>query len=155
MPLTVGGCKQSTSCKADRSDRLESHQRGFKPRRSFYMQETVNWSSELTLSREKVVMSEEWKAQYNKAGRLWFFGGRCSGKPRGNPWSQITPLRFVWLPSSWPLPRAGFLTLAPGTREGNSNPFQYSCLESSMDRGAWQATYSPWARKESNTTEVT
>ena len=24
--------------------------------------------------------------------------------------------------------------------EGNSNPFQYSCLENSMDGGAWQAT---------------
>ena len=24
--------------------------------------------------------------------------------------------------------------------EKNSNPFQYSCLENSMDRGAWQAT---------------
>ena len=23
--------------------------------------------------------------------------------------------------------------------EGNDNPFQYSCLEDSMDRGAWQA----------------
>ena len=23
---------------------------------------------------------------------------------------------------------------------GNGNPLQYSCLESSMDRGAWQAT---------------
>ena len=27
---------------------------------------------------------------------------------------------------------------SPG--EGNGNPFQYSCLENSMDRGAWQAT---------------
>ena len=27
---------------------------------------------------------------------------------------------------------------SPG--EGNGNPLQYSCLESSMDRGAWQAT---------------
>ena len=27
---------------------------------------------------------------------------------------------------------------SPG--EGNGNPFQYSCLESSMDRGAWRAT---------------
>ena len=26
---------------------------------------------------------------------------------------------------------------SPG--EGNNNPFQYSCLENSMDRGAWQA----------------
>ena len=24
--------------------------------------------------------------------------------------------------------------------EGNGNPFQYSCLENSMDRGAWGAT---------------
>jgi len=23
---------------------------------------------------------------------------------------------------------------------GNSNPLQYSCLENSMDRGAWRAT---------------
>ena len=25
-------------------------------------------------------------------------------------------------------------------REGNGNPLQYSCLENSMNRGAWQAT---------------
>ena len=24
--------------------------------------------------------------------------------------------------------------------EGNGNPLQYSCLENSMERGAWQAT---------------
>ena len=30
------------------------------------------------------------------------------------------------------------LVRSPG--EGNGNPFQYSCLENSMDRGAWQAT---------------
>ena len=38
----------------------------------------------------------------------------------------------------------GHLGLIPGWRrspgEGNGNPFQYSCLENSMDRGAWQAT---------------
>ena len=27
---------------------------------------------------------------------------------------------------------------SPG--EGNDNPLQYSCLESSLDRGAWRAT---------------
>ena len=26
------------------------------------------------------------------------------------------------------------------TGEGNDNPLQYSCLENSMDRGAWRAT---------------
>ena len=34
--------------------------------------------------------------------------------------------------------------LIPGSRrfsgEGNDNPLHYSCLENSMDRGAWQAT---------------
>ena len=37
--------------------------------------------------------------------------------------------------------------------EGNGNPLQYSCLQNSMDRGAWQAVYSPWGRKESGMTE--
>ena len=35
------------------------------------------------------------------------------------------------------------LGLTPGSgrssRIGNGNPLQYSCLENSMDRGAWQA----------------
>ena len=37
---------------------------------------------------------------------------------------------------------------SPG--EGTGNPLQYSCLEKSMDRGAWR---SPWDCKESDTTE--
>ena len=40
---------------------------------------------------------------------------------------------------------------SPG--EGNGNPLQYSCLENSMDRGAWQV-YGPWGDKESNMTEL-
>ena len=39
---------------------------------------------------------------------------------------------------------AGDLGLIPGSGrspgEGNGNPLQYSCLENSMDRGAWRAT---------------
>ena len=38
---------------------------------------------------------------------------------------------------------------SPG--EGNGNPLQYSCLENSIDRGAWQA--SQWGCRESDTTE--
>ena len=38
---------------------------------------------------------------------------------------------------------AGDMGLIPGSGrslgEGNGNPLQYSCLESSTDRGAWQA----------------
>ena len=40
--------------------------------------------------------------------------------------------------------------------EGNGNPLQYSCLENSMDTGAWgQRSYRPWGHKESDTIEHT
>ena len=56
--------------------------------------------------------------------------------------------------SSWGFPggsdgkksacNAGDLGSIPGSGrppgEGNSNAFQYSCLENSMDRGGWQST---------------
>ena len=39
---------------------------------------------------------------------------------------------------------AGDVGLIPGSGRspgvGNNNPFPYSCLENSMDRGAWRAT---------------
>ena len=48
---------------------------------------------------------------------------------------------------------AGDLGSIPGSGrfpgEGNSNPFQYPCLENLMDGGAW----CPWGCKESDTTE--
>ena len=40
---------------------------------------------------------------------------------------------------------------SPG--EKNGNPLQYSCLGNPMDRGAWQATVSPWDCKELGMTE--
>ena len=43
--------------------------------------------------------------------------------------------------------------LGIGHNLGNGSPLQYSCLENPMDRGAWRAIYSPWGRKESDTTE--
>ena len=51
---------------------------------------------------------------------------------------------------------AGDLYLIPGSGrfpgEGNGYPLQCSCLENSMDRGAWRATVQ-WDCKESDTTE--
>ena len=43
------------------------------------------------------------------------------------------------------------LERSPGGENGNL--LQYSCLENPMDRGDWWATYSPWGRKEWDTTE--
>ena len=58
-----------------------------------------------------------------------------------------------------PPPNAGDLRdegSIPGSRRasgvGSGNLLQYSCLQNSMDRGAWQGC-SPWGCKESDTTE--
>ena len=46
------------------------------------------------------------------------------------------------------------LVLGRSPRGGNGNPLQYSCLEDSMDRGAWQAMVHR-VNKELDMTEVT
>jgi len=38
---------------------------------------------------------------------------------------------------------------------GNGNLLQYSYLENSTDRGAWQVGYGLWGRKKSDTAEHT
>ena len=49
-----------------------------------------------------------------------------------------------WLSNKESACNAGDPSLIPGSGrssgEGNGNPFQYSCLENPMDRGAWWAT---------------
>ena len=55
---------------------------------------------------------------------------------------------FPWWPNGKESPcsagDAGDLSLVPGSGNspevGSGNPLQYSCLENSMDRGAWWAT---------------
>ena len=45
--------------------------------------------------------------------------------------------------------------LVPGSGRsswvGNGNPLQYSCLENSMDRGAWRATVLAYSQTRPNT----
>ena len=45
------------------------------------------------------------------------------------------------------------LGLGRSSGRGHGNPLKYSCLEDSMERGAWR--YSPRGCKESDKTEVT
>ena len=49
-----------------------------------------------------------------------------------------------WLNGKESVCNAGDLSSIPGLKkspgEGNGNPLHYSCLENSMDRGAWRAT---------------
>ena len=67
-----------------------------------------------------------------------FFITEPPGKPSHEPivGQNHLPQSLFWkkvLTSS-----CNLLTTTPG--EGNGNPLQYSCLESSIDRGAWGAT---------------
>ena len=72
---------------------------------------------------------------------------------------QMTPLLMGGSEGKESAYNAGDLGSIPGlgrsAGEGNGTPLQCSCLENSMDEGAWfQSTdYGPWSRKESDTTE--
>ena len=70
-----------------------------------------------------------------------------------SPTSPALADRFIVTdPLGKPMPaNAGDKVLIPelgqSAGEGNGNPLQYSCLGNAMDRGAWQAIYSPWSCK--------
>ena len=61
---------------------------------------------------------------------------------------NISPVSVSWasqvawmiksLPAMWETRFDPWVGKIPG--EGNGNPLQYSCLENSMEGGAWQAT---------------
>ena len=64
-------------------------------------------------------------------------------------------MTYKWLGSSDGKESAcntGDLGLIPGARrspgEGNGYPLKYSCLENSMDRGAWQITVHKVAKSQ-------
>ena len=54
---------------------------------------------------------------------------------------------------------AGDVGSIPGSRrspeEGNGNPLQYSCLENSMDRGAWWVTVHGVAKSQTQLSNQT
>ena len=51
--------------------------------------------------------------------------------------------------------RAGESGVVFKNRVGNSNPFQYSCLENPMDRGAWWATVHGVAKSQTRLSNFT
>ena len=61
---------------------------------------------------------------------LWDFPGGASGKEPSCQCRRCKRRGF----DSW---------VGRSSGGGHSNPLQYSCLENLMDRGAWQAGYSP------------
>ena len=71
------------------------------------MQETVNWSSELTLSREKVVMSEEYSIAESKQTD---FGFRVDAQTEDPSRPDALPIRPLRMTLSW----VGSPVLAPG-----------------------------------------
>ena len=106
------------------------------------------------------------KAIYNKptenilSGEKWIAFPLISGTRHGCPPSPLFDRVSEVLAMATRLPcdsvvknpsaSAGDMGSIPGLErspeEGNGSTLQYSCLENSMDRGAWQATV-PWGHK--------
>ena len=70
-----------------------------------------------------------------------FFTTEPPGKPDGDTDDEVV-LVIKNLPANAADLRdmGSILGLGRSPGEGKSNPLQYSCLQDSMDRGAWQAT---------------
>ena len=60
---------------------------------------------------------------------------------------------FKFIIFKFSLGKSGLAQALSVIGEGNGNPIQYSCLENSMYRGAWQGKVHVWGRKEWDTTE--
>ena len=60
--------------------------------------------------------------------------GRSSKRQAGFPGGSVVKNQLANAGYAGSIPGSG---RSPG--EGNGNPLQYSCLENSMDRGAWHA----------------
>ena len=79
-------------------------------------------------------------------------------RPHASTWESgvtlaCSPESEIWFVVGKNLPaNAGDAGSIPGLGrypgEGNSNPLQYSCLESPMDRGAWQASVLAFVRSQ-------
>ena len=78
-----------------------------------------------------ISLSWKIKTTVDKISNIWI-GGTCSE-------TKESACNVGDLSSSPGLGRS------PG--EGNQLPTQYSGLENSLDRGVWQATYSPWGHR--------
>ena len=76
--------------------------------------------------RLKNIEVNEWRCESNNCQVLWGGGGSVVKNPPANAGA------------SGHIGSTAELGRSPGG--GNGNPLQYSCLENSMDRGAWWAT---------------
>ena len=70
-------------------------------------------------------------------------GARVSGS--GSKESSMDKYNFEWEQRASLV--AWMVKNPPSPGGGNGNPFQYSCLEKPMDRGAWQAIQSMGSQK--------
>ena len=101
------------------------------------------WISDLLLKgriwQKLLCVTCEVKRQ--RASSLYSLVISAMGKPTAKSWGQSrSTMELPWWSNVKNLPAMQVRFLGQGRflREGNGYPFQYSCLENSMDRGTWQ-----------------
>ena len=73
----------------------------------------------------------------------WFMCNNIWAEIYSSSWHKVKFCSHLKMVKNLPAMRAEFNPWSPGGKipgEGNGNPLEYSCLENSMDRGAWWAT---------------
>ena len=112
----------------------------------FFRQLLAVWettSSSDNLSKKLTVMSSWWALLFNSLHAAHVYLAPVTYQYHGFPGGSAVKN---------PPADVGEAGLIPGSErspgEGNGNPLQYSYQGNHIDRGAWQATYSPWGSKE-------
>ena len=92
----------------------------------FLIQRRGSWRAEVSLYGDPEDLSTSFT--------VWLLIGSWKGFP-GGPVVKNPPANAGDIRDPGSIPRMG-----RSSRGGHGNPLQYSCLENTMDRGAWRAT---------------
>ena len=120
---------------------------------TFYSGDLTFSCHENTASLQCKTTKQKQKQNKQKKNPNFYIPFISISMPHINQWASLVAQKVKNLPATQET-RVWFLGQEDPLEKGISHyPLQCSCLENAMDKGAWQAIYSPWGHKESDTAE--